>query len=113
MAASKAAKVRTAETSDPKQQEATASADSAEPDALSSLFRGLPSSGISSVVASVVPAELVKPKRKSNEVGPSLSESAVATTQLQTKSCPANSAGEVAVCFPPGAIRNQTQDQML
>ncbi len=55
MAASEAAKARTAETSDRKQEEATASADSAEPDAFSDLLPGRQSCGISSAVAPVIP----------------------------------------------------------
>ncbi len=53
MAAGEAAKTRSAETSDRKQEEATASADSAEPEALSDLFPGRQSRGIPSAVAHV------------------------------------------------------------
>jgi hypothetical protein len=35
------------------------------------------------------------------------------TAQLQAKPCHSNSPGEGAVCFPPGAIRNQTKDHKL
>jgi len=55
MAASEAAKAHAAETSNRKQEEATASADSAEPDAFSDLLPGRQSGGISSAVAPVIP----------------------------------------------------------
>ena len=56
MAASEAAKAHTAETSNRKQEEATASADSAEPDAFSDLLPGRQSCGISSAVEDVIPS---------------------------------------------------------
>ena len=56
MAASEAAKARTAETSNRKQEEATASADSAEPVALSDLLPGRQVWRISIALASVIPS---------------------------------------------------------
>ena len=53
MAASEAAKAHTAAAKNRKQEEATASADSAEPDAFSDLFPGRQSCGISSAVEAV------------------------------------------------------------
>jgi len=40
-------------------------------------------------------------------------KSTAPTAQLQAKPCHSNSPGEGAVCFPPGAIRNQTKDHKL
>ena len=54
MAASAAAKAHTAETSDRKQEEATASADSAEPEALNDLLPGRQSCRILSAVEDVI-----------------------------------------------------------
>ncbi len=56
MAASAAAEARTAETSNRKQEEATASANHAEPVALSDLLPGRQSCGISSAVEDVIPS---------------------------------------------------------
>ena len=53
--ASKAAKADTAETSNRKQEEATASANSAKPEALNDLLPGRQSCGISSAVENVIP----------------------------------------------------------
>ena len=53
MAAFEAAKADTAETSNRKQEEATASADFAEPDALSDFLAGRQPRGLSSAVAHV------------------------------------------------------------
>jgi hypothetical protein len=55
VAASEAAKARTEEANNSKQKEATASADSAEPDAHRDLLAGRQPRGISSAVAPVIP----------------------------------------------------------
>jgi len=71
MAASEAAKAHTAETSDRKQEEATASADSVEPGALNDLLPGRQSCGISSAVAPVTYAEcIVKSAKCPDQTGP-------------------------------------------
>ena len=67
MAASEAAKACTAETSDRKQEEATASANSAEPDALSGLLPGRQSRRIPSAVAPVIGSGLENKKGASDE----------------------------------------------
>ncbi len=56
MAAFEAAKARIAETSNRKQEEATASANHAAPGALSDLLPGRQSCGISSAVEDVIPS---------------------------------------------------------
>ena len=107
MAASEAAKACTAETSDRKQEEATASADSAEPEALNDLLPGRQSCWIPSAVAPVIRGSGRRNRKgETNETGDPLPKPTAPTTQLQTKSCRSNSPGQDAVCLPPGAIRN-------
>ena len=98
MAASEATKAHTAETSDPKQEEATASADSAEPVALNDLLPGRQSCGISSAVAPVIPSSGWQTgKGETNETGDPLPKPTASTAQLQTKSCDSNPGSQTAV----------------
>ena len=62
MAASEAAKAHTAEAINCKQKEATASADTAQADALINSFQGQKSGGISPSVASIIQAAVGKRK---------------------------------------------------
>ena len=82
MAASEAAKARTAETSNRKQEEATASADSAEPDALSDLFPGRQSCRISSPVAPVILGSRWRKKGAVNETGHPISKQIALSQEL-------------------------------
>jgi hypothetical protein len=49
-------------------------------------------------------------KGANNETSYPFPEPTAPTAQLQARPCYSNSPGEGAVCFPPGAIRNQTKD---
>jgi hypothetical protein len=69
VAASEAATAHTAEANNYKQKEASASADSPEPDALSDLFPGRQSCRISSPVAPVIPGSRWRKKGAANEPG--------------------------------------------
>ena len=98
MAAGEAAKAHNAETSNRKQEEATASADSAEPDAFSDFLSGRQSCGISSAVAPVIPSSGWQTgKGETNETGDPLPKPTASTAQLQTKSCDSNPGRQTAV----------------
>ena len=98
MAASEAAKAHNAETSNRKQEEATASADSAEPEVLNDLLPGRQSCGISSAVAPVIRGSGRRNRKgETNETGDPLPKPTASTTQLQAKSCDSNSGGQTAV----------------
>ena len=75
VAAGEAAKAHTAETNNRKQEEATASANSAEPDALNDLLSGRQSCGIPSAVASVIPGSGWCKKGAANETAHPISQS--------------------------------------
>ena len=98
MAASEAAKAHTAETSDRKQEEATASADSAEPGGLNDLLSGRQSCGIPSALEDVIRARVWCEKGAANETCYQMavrkdSQSVALQKELQTKSCHSNPTG--------------------
>ena len=98
MAASEAAKAHTAETSNRKQEEATASADSAEPGAFNDLLPGRQSCGISSAVAPVILSSGWRTgKGETNETGHPLPKPTAPTAQLQAEPCDSNPGGQTAV----------------
>ena len=98
MAASEAAKAHAAETSNRKQEEATASADSAEPGAFSDLLPGRQSCRISSAVAPVILSGGWRiGKGETNETGDPLPKPTAPTAQLQAKPCDSNPGGQTSV----------------
>jgi hypothetical protein len=110
VAASEAATARTAEANNHKQKEATASADSPEPDALSDLFPGRQSCRISSPVAPVIPGSGWRKKGANNETGHPISKQIALQKELQTKKWNPNPSGdEVDVYFSTGGFRTETK----
>jgi hypothetical protein len=111
VAASQAAKARTAEANNHEQKEASASADSAEPDALSDLFPGRQSCRISSPVAPVIPGSRWRKKGAANETGHPISKQIALSQELQARTNAPNQAGENQSDISAGAFRCETRNQ--
>ena len=111
VAAEQVVQTSTAKADNRKQERPTSPPNTAKAEPFTDLLPGSQSCRISSAAAAVTLQSLVNRKGETNETGDPMAvrkdpKPTAPTAQLQAKPCHSNSPGEVAVCVPPGAIRN-------